>query len=380
MAFSRRKGLILALLAAALLAIPAAASAGHFHRHYGHRHHWHGGRRWHVGHHWHHRHWNVGHWGHRHWGYRHYWRRPWYSGGYVNIGWNYYRPYRYYSYWSYPSFYFQYTPRSYYYGTSYPYYYGCSTTDPATYEYTYAAATHARPGLGVLLGDASTRSATSLTEALVARTPRVLRAEVAEEPSAPVPVTRLASRTTPAKPAAAVRATLRPSIERVSLDHSATRVLASGDRAFQSKRYANAAGFYQIAAERAPQSVQGHLRAGHALLAARRYHDAYRTFCQAIALNPAYVQQQFGLAELYTDPAEQQAHLERLAKTTLDNPNNAALHALLGLYLVHDGQADRADKFFAEARRLSEGKEAISASFEGSPAAHVASTVAAAVR
>ncbi len=345
MATWKRLGLIFSVLAAALLVLPAAADARH-----GHRGHWHGHHHHHHHHHghWHHGHWHHGHHYHRHW----YGYRSWYPRSYVNFRWSVgYLPY--YSYWSYywPTTWYAYTPRSFFFNVGIPYYrlavpyygvaapyYGCSTESAEA-----AMSVASRPAL-------RTPVAVSDTDLIAARVAARLEAEGAR----------------------VERVSATPVVERVSRQQSATRVLSSGDSAFHGGRYDNAAGFYKIAAERSPEDATAHVRAGHALLAARRYHDAYRSFCRALEIDAGALEQA-KLDELYVDPAEKEKQLERLAKTTLDNANNPVLHALLGIYLMHDGQAPRAEKFFAEAQRLSGGTERISGRLSGATVRHVAS-------
>ena len=69
----------------------------------------------------------------------------------------------------------------------------------------------------------------------------------------------------------------------------------------------------------------------------------------------------FQLDTLYGDDSEKVEHLEQLAKASWQKPRDSHLQTLIGLFLWHDGQTQRAKTFFLAAQRASEGRDELSA-------------------
>jgi tetratricopeptide (TPR) repeat protein len=149
---------------------------------------------------------------------------------------------------------------------------------------------------------------------------------------------------------------------RIGAGYDAARSLQAGDVAFQAKRYGNATEFYRLAMTReGGDTSSGHLRAGYALLAQTRYREAHHEFQLAMKRLGEDSSLSFQLGELYRDESEKIDHLEQLAKASWQQPRDSHLQTLIGLFLWHDGQTQRAKTFFLAAQRASEGRDYLSA-------------------
>ncbi|MCI0357831.1 MAG: hypothetical protein L0211_05005, partial [Planctomycetaceae bacterium] len=92
---------------------------------------------------------------------------------------------------------------------------------------------------------------------------------------------------------------------------------------------------------------------GHAMIATANFELAGGAFKRALALDPAIDRDGFTLDKLY-GPATiaKTTHLEDLAAWALDHSDTSEPYFLMGVTLRYDGQADRADKFFARAAEV----------------------------
>ena len=103
-----------------------------------------------------------------------------------------------------------------------------------------------------------------------------------------------------------------------------------------------------------PQLAETHFRQGFVQAALGRYDLAVAAIKPGLAIDPKWPTSGFDLDELYgNNAALKRAHLDELALTALDEPNNGDLVFLVGIYLHFDGQTERAEKFFSRALELS---------------------------
>jgi hypothetical protein len=151
-------------------------------------------------------------------------------------------------------------------------------------------------------------------------------------------------------------------VVRIGASYDADRSLRAGDTAFRAKRYGNATEFYRLAMTREGGSHSpGHLRAAYALVAQSRYREAHHEFTLAMKTLGQDGSLSFQLDSLYADESEKIEHLEQLAKASWQKPRDSHLQTLIGLFLWHDGQTQRAKTFLLAAQRASEGQDQLSA-------------------
>jgi len=133
----------------------------------------------------------------------------------------------------------------------------------------------------------------------------------------------------------------------------AWRFIGFGDAHFANRKYADAYQRYRRAAEAAPTVAAAYFRQGYALVALSNYEQAARMLKRGLELDPAWARSDFRNDELYGDNQEaKRTQLEALAQAATDNPNDADLLFLVGVFLHFDGQADRALPFFQRAAGL----------------------------
>jgi len=138
----------------------------------------------------------------------------------------------------------------------------------------------------------------------------------------------------------------------------AWKFIGFGDAHFADQRYVDALDRYRKAAQAAPQLADAYFRQGLVHAALGRYPSAMKAIRRGLALEPKWPRSGFRLEELYgDDDAAKDAHLEALAQAAEENPHDADLLFLVGVYLQFDGQAERATPFFQRAAQLA-GPEA----------------------
>jgi hypothetical protein len=129
--------------------------------------------------------------------------------------------------------------------------------------------------------------------------------------------------------------------------------VAQGDMLFREQKYQQAVDRYKSAAEMAPNSAEAYWHKGHAYAATNRYELAASCFRRALTLNPDIDRGGFSLDKLYDDTRmAKEAHLEAIAGYCLEHPDTADAYFVLGVFLHYNGEADRAEKFFARAAEL----------------------------
>lgn len=133
----------------------------------------------------------------------------------------------------------------------------------------------------------------------------------------------------------------------------AWRFIGFGDAHFTNQDYADAYQRYRRATEAASTLATAYFRQGYALVALSNYQQAATVLKQGLELDPDWAQSDFLNDELYGDnQAAKRVHLEALAQAATDNPNDADLLFLVGVFLHFDGQRDRAVPFFQRAAGL----------------------------
>lgn len=134
----------------------------------------------------------------------------------------------------------------------------------------------------------------------------------------------------------------------------ARSLMTTGDQMFREQRYHSALQKYKAATKAAPDLAETHFRQGHGYIATNRYEQAAQSFKLGAALASDVNRGGFKLDDLYSDsPISKTAHLDALAEEALDDEGNTDLLFLVGVYLYYDNQADRAERFFDEAARVS---------------------------
>ena len=133
----------------------------------------------------------------------------------------------------------------------------------------------------------------------------------------------------------------------------AEQFIAQGDMLFREQKYQQAVERYKVAVEMAPDSAEAYWHKGHAYAATKRYVLAAANFRRALVLNPDIGRDGFTLDTLYGDTRmAKAAHLEAIAGYCLENPAAAEAYFTLGVFLHYNGEAERAEKFFARAGEL----------------------------
>lgn len=133
----------------------------------------------------------------------------------------------------------------------------------------------------------------------------------------------------------------------------AWRFIGFGDARFTKQEYPDAYQRYKKAAQASPMLADAHFRQGYSLIALGRYEQAAKALKRGLELDPGWAHSAFRNGELYVnDGAAKAAHLDALAQAAVQEPNNADLLFLVGVFLHFDGQKDRARSFFERAARL----------------------------
>ncbi len=141
----------------------------------------------------------------------------------------------------------------------------------------------------------------------------------------------------------------------------AAKYIAYGDALFSRQKEHSALQRYKTAAKAAPDLAEIHFRQGLALVATHRYDLAAAAFKRGLILAPAGADagDVVSLDALYQDNLlAKESHLEALAQAVALKNHNADYWFVLGMFLRHDGQAERARKFFQQAQQLSGGAAA----------------------
>lgn len=133
----------------------------------------------------------------------------------------------------------------------------------------------------------------------------------------------------------------------------ADQFIAQGDMLFREQKYQQAVDRYKSATEMAPDSAEAYWHKGHAYAATNRYELAASCYRRALTLNPDIDRGGFSLDKLYGDTRmAKEAHLEAIAGYCLEHPDKADSYFVLGIFLHYSGEAERAEKFFAQAAAL----------------------------
>jgi tetratricopeptide (TPR) repeat protein len=139
----------------------------------------------------------------------------------------------------------------------------------------------------------------------------------------------------------------------------ARKAMSWGDDLFRRQRFQEALQQYKAAATADPNFAEAYFRQGHALVATNRCDLAAAAFKRALKLRPNLDRDGFRLPDLYGDnQIAKTAHLEVLARRAFDQPQDTDAYFLVGLFLRYDGQAERAQKFFARAKTLAGAADA----------------------
>ncbi|HEX7378435.1 MAG TPA: hypothetical protein VF278_15055 [Pirellulales bacterium] len=132
----------------------------------------------------------------------------------------------------------------------------------------------------------------------------------------------------------------------------ARQFIEFGDASFRRQEFARAYDRYRKAAEAAPNLAEAYFRQALAQSAIGQFLPAVKTIRRGLAIDAEWSQAAFRLDQLYPNRAAKEAHLERLALTAGEEPNNAELMFLLGIELYFDAQPARAATFLQQAVKL----------------------------
>ncbi len=139
----------------------------------------------------------------------------------------------------------------------------------------------------------------------------------------------------------------------------ARRDVTNGDRLFRDGKYHEALQKYKSASRGAGDLAEAHFRQGISLIATGRYELAATSIKKGMQVSPEFVNSGFRLEEIYGDAhLAKSTHVESLARTALERPDDSDMLFLLGMLLHLDGESDRAMKFFRRASDLAAGADA----------------------
>jgi tetratricopeptide (TPR) repeat protein len=131
------------------------------------------------------------------------------------------------------------------------------------------------------------------------------------------------------------------------------KFIGYGDLWFAKGKYFEASARYRDAAQSAPQLADAYFREGFALTAMGRYAAAVKAIRRGLAIDPRWPDSPFTLDELYGPNAVgKAAHFAALTGAVRENPRDADVAFLLGVYLYFNGQRDLAANAFDRAARL----------------------------
>ena len=125
-----------------------------------------------------------------------------------------------------------------------------------------------------------------------------------------------------------------------------------GDDAFRQGKYEAALAEYDRGLRTSP-TVATWLRKSFALAALQRFDEAADALAKAATHGGTQLKSSdCPLDELFADPAAKTRQLDRLAQAALQEPDDGNRLLLVGAFLLFDGRADRAGKFFDRAALL----------------------------
>lgn len=286
-------------------------------------------------------------WGHFGWHHlhrvpyvRHYvshWHRPHYFHHHVHR-YHYHRHYvpRYYGYPSF-SFSYRYVPRTYYYRPSYYYTYPyCASATPSYYSpytpYSLSAAERSPSPIG---------SAVAARPAFDASPVATLAERLIRE----VASGRRASDSARATQMLG-KASAMPTRSR------AMSLVEMGDQYFAGEQYQYAYAYYEAAAKADSESAEAHFRQGLAGIATQRYDEAVVAFKHGLEVDPSFLGSTFRLNQIYKDEGARTRHVEALAGTALESPDDPDAFFLIGAFLHFEGTPERAEKYLQRASDL----------------------------
>lgn len=137
------------------------------------------------------------------------------------------------------------------------------------------------------------------------------------------------------------------------------KFIGYGDAHFADGRYSDAYQRYRRAVQAAPQLAAGYFRQGYALAGMGRYDLAAKALKRGLALDPGWPTSDFSNDELYgQNQLAKTAHLDAMTKAAQEQPNDADLMFLLGVYFHFDHDPDHAAVFFRRAAQLTGPEDA----------------------
>jgi len=146
--------------------------------------------------------------------------------------------------------------------------------------------------------------------------------------------------------------------------------LRFGDAHFARQDYRSANERYRSATQETPDVPAAWFRFAQVKVALGQHDDAVAAYQRGLALDADWPRSGFRLSDLYGAAGRAHvSHLEALALAAEQDAGNADLYFLLGVQLHFSGQPERAQRFFAEARRVAVADAPHVAAFLSRPAA-----------
>lgn len=127
--------------------------------------------------------------------------------------------------------------------------------------------------------------------------------------------------------------------------------LNAGDQHFRGGRYHIALQRYKDATTSAPDSADGFMRQGWALLAMGQYDVAGRAIRKGLQLKPDWHTSAFRLQDIYSDGVSKGAHRDALERAARDRDTDPQLSFLAGLFAWADRDMDRARSWLTKAKQ-----------------------------
>lgn len=132
----------------------------------------------------------------------------------------------------------------------------------------------------------------------------------------------------------------------------AKQLIASGSRLFAAGSYARAAERYREAIKATAKDASPYFMLAQALFANKRYAEAAQAIKDGLKINPDWVELDFDMRKLYSQPQDLIPQLASLARELQANPLDRTAMYVLGFELFVTGQKDKAKTILEQSARL----------------------------
>lgn len=128
----------------------------------------------------------------------------------------------------------------------------------------------------------------------------------------------------------------------------AEKSLEFGDKKFAAQAWPSAFDAYRTARGNLPDSAAVHFRLGWMGIVVGKYDIAAASFREGVRRDPKWAEQVVATSHLYGDAKfAKGSHLDALAASARQDKNNTDQLLLLGIFLLADGEPERAGQFFS---------------------------------